>query len=124
MAKVELDVNYKRTLFRATRPDLAEVVDDLAADAAALARGEAYGQGEHGHYADQISGRTDEDRGQVVGYIEARKFTSGWLEYGTVHMDGRHIIERTVRGSGLPVRLAPRRNRSGGRGSRFRRASA
>jgi hypothetical protein len=123
MARVELEDNWYPVTQQAMRPALEDAVDEMAADARNLARQVAYGEGREGHYADQIEGHTDlwVSRGLVTGFVGAHKFTSGWLEHGTVNMAPRDVLRTTAQRSGLPYRLSGRRNRRARRGARFRR---
>jgi hypothetical protein len=120
MARVELEPDWLQTTQQAMRPALDQTVDQLADTARGLARQRAYGEGRGGHYADQIEGHTDRwaARGLVTGFVGAHKPTSGWLEHGTVYMEGRHVLEDAARRSGLPVRVSGRRR--GRRGARYR----
>lgn len=122
--RTTLEKDWYQTVSLEVRPALEAAVDAMADDARGLARSVAWGQGHGGHYADKIQGRTAIEHGRAIGYVIAGKPTSGWLEHGTVHMEGRHVLERTAVASGLDVTVSPRRNRSARRGTRLRQASA
>jgi hypothetical protein len=115
MANVRFDLNpdLERDVQPLLVPLLDDVAKDMASDASALGRAEAYGLGLGGHYATQINGTAELVNGWAEGRVEAAKFTAWWLEKGTRFMEGRHILERTARKSGLPIggRRPPGRGR-------------
>ena len=119
MGRVELDPHWFETVNRAAEPAIGESADWIAWEASRIARTEAYGEGVEGHYADQIEARVLHFARKSVAKVEAAKHTAGWIESGTVRMEGLHVLDRAARASGLPTRSSRRRGRRG-RGRRRR----
>ena len=61
-----------------------------------------------GHYRDSIEGQAGITNGGAVGRVNAKKFTAGWIEFGTSKMAPMAILRRGTESSGLSVGRAGR----------------
>jgi hypothetical protein len=105
MARVTLAPNYQAVIQPQLLPAVRAEAEALAADARGFARGVAWGPGSYGtHYADEIKAGSGLQHGYARGWIQARKFTSRWLEHGTKNMPAKHVMERFARQSGQRFR--------------------
>lgn len=66
------------------------------------------------HYKDMIEAQVRLIAGRFVGRVAAHKYTSHWLEFGTVKMRPRAPLRRGVEMTGLRVVQTRRRKRSAG----------
>lgn len=105
MARVVISRNLRTLIEPQMLPVLDQTADELAADARAYARSVAWGPGTGGsHYANDIKATSAMVRGRARGFVVATKFTSRFLEGGTVKMPARHVLETFARNSGLRYR--------------------
>lgn len=65
------------------------------------------GEGVGGHYKDQIHGTSGINNGVAMGRINAWKFTSGFLEFGTSDTPKFAVLRRAV--ESLGVKFSPSR---------------
>lgn len=59
------------------------------------------GEGIGGHYKDMIDGTSGIANGRALGRVNAWKFTSGWLEFGTSDTPVFAVLRRAVEAIGL-----------------------
>lgn len=64
------------------------------------------------HYRDMIDSDVRIVDGRFVGRVNAHKFTSGWLEFGTIHMRARAPLRRGVEMTGLRFEARGRARRA------------
>ena len=84
---------------------MAELLADRAAEVAeqarALARREAY---QTGDYERSIESDSGIEPSGAVGRVNARDFKAGWIELGTRRQPARAILRRAVEATGYRVR--------------------
>ena len=106
MGRVTISRNLQAIIQPQLLPHLRVSAEELAAGARGYARSVAWGPGKGGHYAEMIQATSGIARGRAAGFVVATKFTSRFLEGGTVHMPARHILETYGRNTGLRFRKA------------------
>jgi hypothetical protein len=74
--------------------------EQVAAQARALARREAY---QTGAYARSIEPASGIEPGGAVGCVNASDFKAGWIEFGTKRQPARAILRRAAEADGYRV---------------------
>lgn len=99
-------INPKLIPYLKRSPQLLEVMKVQAEAAAARAREIApVGRSKAGeHYKDMIEVDFGIDGGVVTGRVNAKKWTSHWVEFGTIHNRAYAVLRRAVESLGLVVR--------------------
>lgn len=84
MSTVTLTPDLALVLAGRLHAELAAAAEQIATEARAMARREAYDPADTGtHYADEITAEVVETPAGPHGRVAAHKFTSGWIEFGT-----------------------------------------
>lgn len=61
---------------------------------------------EGGYYARDIhADRVGKERGKVAAFLDARNFKAHWIEWGSVHNQARHVLQRAVE---IALGISPR----------------
>lgn len=66
------------------------------------------------HYRDKVDADVHIEKGRFVGRVNAHKFTSGFLEFGTIQMRPRAPLRRGVESIGLRFEAKGRGKRTAG----------
>jgi hypothetical protein len=97
--RLQLTPGYERQLLRSPQLLVAmkRAADHIAAEAARRAPREAsLAEGRERHYADMIDGQAWIGPAGVVGTVNARHFTSLFIEFGTAHSPARAPLRQAL----------------------------
>lgn len=82
---------------------MVQFAEPAAAEARQLVPPDEDDPEKFGHYADQVEVDGGVENGVAVARINANKFTSHWLEFGTVKMVAHAPLRRGAEAAGLEV---------------------